>query len=90
MMWGRTPKDSSPKGGATLPCRIFVRSMGLISFPAFVACFALADCKKTDRRQAKTHIYMSFVCTGGPSVRQCFVLYNVRAYSCVRLNVNSS
>lgn len=46
--------------------------------------------KKTTSRPRYTHIYafclycQCFVC---PSVCQCFVLYNVRAYVGVRLNV---
>ena len=53
-----------------------------------MARLALAGCQKTDTTQAKTHTYICLLSVlVHPSVCLCFVLYNVRAYVYVRLNV---
>lgn len=90
MMWGRPIKTHLPRGGATLPKKIFMRSMGLICVPVLGCLFALAGFRKTPTTQAIIHIYIAFCLYWCVSVCLRFVLYNVRAYVCVRLNVNSS
>ena len=61
MRRGRPLKTHPQGGGATLPKKIFMRSMGLICFSAFRFRLALAGCPKTPTIQAITHIYMPFV-----------------------------
>ena len=68
MRRGRPLKTHPHSGGATLPTKIFVPSMGLFCVSAFGCFFALAGYKNTPTTQAITYIYMSFVCTGA-SVR---------------------
>ena len=75
MMWGRPIKTHTP-GGATLPLKIFVRSMGLICFLAFVDRFALTGYHKTPTTQAIKHIY---ICLSSVQV----VRQSVRALSCI-------
>ena len=90
MMWGRPIKTHPHMGGATLPLKIFVRSMGLICFSAFGCLFAYLMRTGGPPPDQDKHIYMPFVRAGCPSVCQCFVFYNVRAYVYVCPNVNSS
>lgn len=80
--------DDTPRGGATLPLKIFVPCMGLICFFGFWMPFCTGRLpENTHNTSDNTHIYAFCLVLVHPSISQCFVLYNVRAYVCVRLNV---
>ena len=90
MRWGRPLKTHPHRGGATLPCRNFVRSMGLICFSAFGCPFAYLMRTGIPPSDQDKHIYMPFVRTGVRQYVSAFSVYNVRAYAYVCPNVNSS
>lgn len=87
-MWGRPLKTHPPSGGATLPKKIFVPCMGLICVSVFWMPFCTGRLQEyTHNTSDNVYIYAFCLHWWHPSVCLCFVLYNVRTYVCVRLNV---
>ena len=85
---GRTRKDASTQGGGYPTIEDFCAVYGLNLLFGFWMPFCLTDDEKEDRQKTQIHTYrcLSSVLVH-LSVCLFFVLYNVRAYVYVRLNV---
>ena len=86
MRWGSPLKAHLPRGGGYPTLQDFCAVYGIdLRFRLLDALPSLVRRRRPPSDQY-TYIHMLFVCTG-VSVCLCFVLYNVRAYAYVGLNV---